>query len=769
MTASTWIEAPGIFVPSTALAPSRARALAEHLEAGADPYSRLIESRAGTGIEVVVFETEVSVPQEGSKYGIEKLERIAVVFSAADDRLPEVLALRTTFPRLPHQNLRNEESPRSLCITDLKYDELRRRWTPRLLVQLIRTWLERAALGRLHQQDQPLEPFFQGVPVPFLVPRNVFSRDSAAPLHVRLVSGGDESTAGAFVATAAGEMGDLRVEEREKRTLALAIRTNPAEHGVIRQLPRTLEDLVLALDEIGFDLLSELRRKLRAWKDSSANFEAHLSRLALIVWIPKKRRADDALPEAMDSFALLAGKSVLEVGEAVGAWAIQMISGVPQPAAIVLVGDGPANDNRGASIPVSLFPVSFHFDRRMAATASGGTPNELHVLVVGVGAIGSHVANNLARAGFGRLTLVDDDKLLPHNLSRHILGGTSVGLSKAKALAAELSNLFIEDGSSEAMPLNVLSKETAERGNADEAIKRSALVLDLSASVAVARFLAYADSDARRVSAYINPSGTDLVMLAEDADRHRTLHDLELQFYRALAEEDALSGHYESDGERLRYGQGCRDLSVVLPNDRVALHGAIASSAIRALGPEAAITIWRSSTDGTVDRVDVAPSIVHRLTLGDWTVMLDEVLVATLHRARSAKLPNETGGVLLGAHDLEHGTVHLMVGLPSPADSTEWPNLYIRGARDLSRTVDRFNRRTDGMLGYVGEWHSHPQGCGSSPSTLDRQALANVAVELSADGLPALTLIIGDRDITILFRSGPESTEARWDLPFHFS
>lgn len=105
------------------------------------------------------------------------------------------------------------------------------------------------------------------------------------------------------------------------------------------------------------------------------------------------------------------------------------------------------------------------------------------------------------------------------------------------------------------------------------------------------------------------------------------------------------------------------------------------------------------------------------------------------------------------------------MGLPSPADSTEWPNLYIRGARDLSRKVAIYERRTDGMLGYVGEWHSHPSGSSSSPSTLDRQALANVAVELGADGLPALTLIVGDKDLTVLLRSGSESTEAQWELP----
>ena len=763
MTDSTWLEAPGLLVPPTALAAQKARDFAEHLGAGADPYSRLVECRADSGIgDVVVFETDVSVPQGGSKFGIEKLERLAVVFDKADTGLPEVLALRDDFPHLSHQNLRDEEYPRSLCITDLKYDDLRRRWTPRLLLQLVRTWLERAALGHLHHEDQPLEPFFQGVPVPFLVPREVLSRDSAVPLHVRLVPGVDDSTPAAFVATSAGKMGDLRVEDEWKRTLALAIRTPPAEHGVIRQQPRTLADLVSALDEIDFDLLSEVRSALRSWRDESANFEAHLSRLAIILWIPKKRRSDDTVPEAMDTFALIAGKTVLDVGKDIGAWEIQTIDGIPQPAAIVLIGDGPANANCGRDTPVSLFPVSFHFDRRMAATMSGGTSTEDRVLVVGVGAIGSHVANNLARAGFGHMTLVDDDKLLPHNLTRHVLDGSSVGISKASALAAELSGLFVEGPSSAAMQLNVLSRSGDDQEKIEKALRNANLVLDLSASVAVGRVLAHTVSDARRVSAYLNPAGTDLVMLAEDADRQLNLHDLEMQFYRALAHVEALSEHYQFAGERLRYGQGCRDVSVVLPNDRVALHGALASSAIRGLGPEPAITVWRVEANGTVGRVDVPPAPIIRLALDGWTVALDEHLVEALRRARAAKLPNETGGVLLGAHDLEHRTLHLAVGLPSPADSTEWPNLYIRGARELSRIVASYERRTDGMLGYVGEWHSHPTGCSSSPSDLDRQALANIADEMRTDGLPALTLIAGEDDITILLQSASSSNEAQW-------
>jgi sulfur-carrier protein adenylyltransferase/sulfurtransferase len=44
----------------------------------------------------------------------------------------------------------------------------------------------------------------------------------------------------------------------------------------------------------------------------------------------------------------------------------------------------------------------------------------------------------LSRAGVGRLTLTDNDTLGWGNLGRHILGASSVGLSKAEALAAEL-------------------------------------------------------------------------------------------------------------------------------------------------------------------------------------------------------------------------------------------------------------------------------------------------------------------------------------------
>jgi molybdopterin/thiamine biosynthesis adenylyltransferase len=57
------------------------------------------------------------------------------------------------------------------------------------------------------------------------------------------------------------------------------------------------------------------------------------------------------------------------------------------------------------------------------------------VAVLGCGSVGAPVATLLARAGIGRLFLVDPEKLAWANVGRHVLGADSVGAYKAEALA----------------------------------------------------------------------------------------------------------------------------------------------------------------------------------------------------------------------------------------------------------------------------------------------------------------------------------------------
>ena len=61
------------------------------------------------------------------------------------------------------------------------------------------------------------------------------------------------------------------------------------------------------------------------------------------------------------------------------------------------------------------------------------------VLLIGCGSLGGYVAHLLSRAGVGRITVTDNDRLGWENLGRHILGASSIGRWKAEALAEELT------------------------------------------------------------------------------------------------------------------------------------------------------------------------------------------------------------------------------------------------------------------------------------------------------------------------------------------
>ncbi|MGW0651683.1 ThiF family adenylyltransferase [Streptomyces umbrinus] len=63
---------------------------------------------------------------------------------------------------------------------------------------------------------------------------------------------------------------------------------------------------------------------------------------------------------------------------------------------------------------------------------------ESRVAVVGVGALGSFIADMLVRSGVRHLTLIDDDVVMPGNLVRHLVGPDAVGLPKAEAVKRHL-------------------------------------------------------------------------------------------------------------------------------------------------------------------------------------------------------------------------------------------------------------------------------------------------------------------------------------------
>jgi hypothetical protein len=511
----------------------------------------------------------------------------------------------------------------------------------------------------------------------------------------------------------------------------------PQTHGVIRRLPKSLLDLHDLMGAAGVDLLSVLRERVLTWNREDAPLDAHL---ILIAFFPKTRTAGKP-PEVSDIWAFLTLQTVRQIGAILGFW-----QALPDGRVAALVG-ADVDRQKASAIAVSVLNPSFALNRFHAALFNGYAPSAMRVTAVGVGALGSQIIPKLVRGGFGSWILIDKDHLLPHNVARHELPESLVGFPKALAMQMLANNIIEDQAVSEAILADILHPRD-KREQIEAALNNAELILDFSASIPVARHLAAINLGPRRVSAFLNPDATDLVLLAEDAERRIPLDCLEMQYYREIITRPELSAHLVAKNSgRIRYAQTCRDLTSTIPEDLVGLHSAIASRAIRIATEDlnAAISLWRTGPDLTVDVLKLKPSIVREITLGSWRIRTDEFLLNRLSSLRAERLPNETGGVFIGTFDLEREIVYVVDTLPSPPDSTEWPVLYIRGCRGLPQRLQQIDDATIGMLHYVGEWHSHPNGCSTKPSGDDRKVFQWLLEHMQMDGLPPTMAIVGER------------------------
>ena len=728
-TEPSYFDVPGDLAKPDELAILKARDLAVRLDADEIAFAKLIECRKNGKLETVVFDLDVEVPQV-RQHPIRSLERIATTFHADDITTPTIEALRKDFPRIPHLNLHIQEYPRNLCLYDARWEDVRRRWSPPRFVHDIRRWLALTAKGDLHQDDQPLEPLLIDYVGHIVLPQHL--RDPQAEAQRLYVTGVREDSSGKiFVLTGS----------KQSAVDGLSVVTSlhccpPQTHGIIYRRPTTLAQLHEILEKAGLDLLQELRGRFTEWKSDGMDvLDCHL---ILLILFPK-RREDGTEVEVVDNWAFFLVDKVRALGAKMGLW--QAVDGH----------DGlllqPDTSRRGEDVGLDVLNVAYELDRSTAATLNGTTAeDETRLAAVGLGALGSQLVMNVARKGFGRWTLLDHDYLMPHNVARHVLSGTFVGWNKAEAVAAVANDILKGTELFTALPVDVLAP-----GDRAEALSKvffeADAIVDMSTSVSVARRLALdVDSPARRVSIFLAPSGRDLVMLIEDKERALTLDVLEMQYYRAILNDERLAGHLdEADGQH-RYARSCRDITSTLPQYLVALHAALGARALpdALRAPEAALVVWRADENGSVRRVDIDPANVIRQEMDGWSVVTDEALLAKLAALREQKLPNETGGVLLGSFDLEGNILYLVDALPSPPDSEEWPTLYIRGCDGLAKTVEVLTQKTHGMIEYVGEWHSHPEGASPTASQDDFEVFAWLADLMQADGLPAVMMIVGD-------------------------
>ena len=725
----------GEVVSADDLTISRAKDFATAVETAEFAYP--VECRRTTsGSEIVVFDADVEVSQKPT-HDIRYLERIAVIFDGSDATMPEILALRCDFPSVPHINLGSKEFSKSLCITEQAYSEWKLHSTGVTFVEEIRQWLISTAKGTLHADDQPLEPLLWGTEDIIILPSDLFTRDNfSEKLSIPVVRNVNKRRI--FIAE---RPEFIDADQNPLQYVATAFQTKCLTHGIISKVPANLYELHQFLECGELDLMKELRQRLENWRNETRAREILAAKLILIVALPKARY-ENASWEVIEWKAFLMPTSIGEIGQEISPSVAYAGYNIP------IIGQ----NKKGDDVSIRMLNPVFSLSRESASRLNNlSSRYDEKITAVGLGALGSQVFMNLVRAGFGEWILIDDDVLLPHNLARHALDGFSIGLPKVYGLAVS-ANKTVDDGPvADWIVADILnSNEPAETlEKIHTAFTNADIILDASASVPVARHLVHnVDSSARRISIFLNPQGTDVTILAEDKERKTTLDSLEMQYYRYLLNEPFLENHLLRNPERVRYATSCRDVSSTIRQDFVALHAAICSSAIHQVTSDESsfLSIWRTDPDhiNTKRRsFHVANSICRKIN--EWVLCTDQGLIDKVHEMREEKLPNETGGILVGTYDMQRKIIYVVDCLPSPPDSEEWPTLYIRGCQDLSSQVEKIRRLTENQVKYIGEWHSHPSGCGVNPSQLDKKALNCLSNIMKNDGLPALMLIVGDQ------------------------
>lgn len=105
----------------------------------------------------------------------------------------------------------------------------------------------------------------------------------------------------------------------------------------------------------------------------------------------------------------------------------------------------------------------------------------------------------------------------------------------------------------------------------------------------------------------------------------------------------------------------------------------------------------------------------------------------------------ESGGILLGYVRAPH------LEILEASEPTSWDRclrfFFDRESRGHREMAERRWRESDGLVRYVGEWHTHPEDY-PTPSYIDRAGWLNLATKRQ-DQRPVLAIVVGRKGLHV--------------------
>lgn len=689
--------------------------------------------------EILIVDCENEGIPTRNKVGIEYRERLGLLFHSQPDLIPEVRALRADFPATPHQNHVPKDEPACLCLYFEPWSAVRRTWTPQKHLNRILWWFAETASGTLHRSDQPLEQLYFQSPIELILPYDFEEKlpDKNYKLVVRERCRHKDSLR--LVGAMFPQNANI-TNGSEFPCIALSLPS--IVHGPIEYFPHTLGKLNDQLGNRGGSFSKPLFDAIIGLCQNGSFVKPESPDTLIIFSVPLVREIS-GLVEHNFVKGFIVHENIADIGIASGAlhkvdnkyWAMNLI--------------GIENKEEQGWQDFKIDPIEIvpAFTSQIGRKTCGIKDDGPVGTIAGVGSLGSAMFNLWTRSGWGQWTLVDPDHIKPHNLARHSVLECHVGVPKVEAIR-NLGDLLIpwQPSMTRAVAENATNIESAEVKNA---LESADIVVDATTTLDFPRMLSTCESVKRALSVFVTPSVCGAAMLVEDVKRTIRLDALEAQYYKHIISELWGEEHLKGHQGHFWSGAGCRDISMVVPNELIAIHGANLARMVRTQTTvsDASMNIWHyDESNGSILANSYKPAIPRMAKINGLNIVWDEEIREKIHLQRKRYLPNETGGVLLGYFDLILNKVFIVDALAAPIDSREESTGFLRGIEGLEDAVKKAGERTANVVGYVGEWHSHPRRCSVNPSWADIILLVHLAKALEYEGLPALMLIVGDNE-----------------------
>lgn len=672
----------------------------------------------------------IEIPQY-PVFDVKETER--VIISVKDNELPCVFC-RQDFDIVPHLNI-GYNGVKSLCLFDVSFNDIKHEFNAVMFLYRILLWFQKTARNELHQEGQTLEPFFQ-----YSEDFIILDHYERKPLRHFIISEN-------YGIKLLRETANKSSSDISYFSLNIDIQES-FDRNIINKLPANLEELqemfdyniVERMETHIYDIL-RIKSIPEVYKDvfDQKDTEFRKTKLMIILSVGLKRR-ESSKEEYRDYRAFIFDISFGGLIKALG-YTVKDNK---------IISKNKNNDYKR----IRLIPYNIMHPLTQERAVIFNGEQQLNYnktfIQIGLGTLGSQIANNCVRTGYGKWTYVDNDLLLPHNVARHCLKSNDIGQNKAYAMKKYASQIIeCNDSVLASIEKSIFDKDIVD---INEKVKNADMIVDTSASVSAGRYICHSiANNTRCVSLFMNPSGTALVMLLENADRSIKLDSLEMQYYRMILYEDNLKSHLERK-ESFSYSSQCRSSSVVFSQDNVAILSGLASKALKNFekDPMAQICVWNIE-DFSVKKYKEAGEIFDVFVVGEWKVQISRRLQEELYQLRKDKLPNETGGILIGNFDFERKICYVVDHISNISDSVEYPQSFIRGSNGVINRIEKIEKVTAGNLMYLGEWHSHPNNI--TNQSLDDIKLMEAIIEYNLkQGYPACMLIVGGDNQSVFIK-----------------